>query len=1303
MLAREEMERDQRSGQVDLASNAPLRDSEVLLAMLFSKMAVVLTSTFQKTQHRTQYPLEISENRHISIPDSSHWQIISSDPSELPTHQAEGPSTHDSDQVSIRPPRLRRAVASQRHPGRYQDLLPEGPLALSSAAVGLGRASLQTDSNQTANTETGANPPASLSQNQEEVYRTLRNNFSVFREYLQKPLRIPDEDAPLETLSIDPGSLNSNSDKKTLDQKLANTIKPFENMSTYRIGHWFHSCAGKLGRRSLADLINHVIKADDFSADDLPGAQTMEKLNAALDKLDKPEHEAQETGNVPNGAERVSVNGDGWVEESVRIEIPTGVKQPNKSGSTNNQGPPSVPFDVPGSFRRPLVGVIKSAFQSDLARDFHYEPFRLFQARPVSECRGSDEPLLRLHDELYSSDAWITEQQKLDQLPPEPGCNLPKAIAALMFWSDATHVSQFGQSKMWPVYLFFGNLSKWLRCKPHAKACQHVAHIPSLPENFQDFFRSHMGGKSASPETLRHCKRDLFQAVWGRLVQDPEFLEAYRHGVVIKCADGITRRIYPRIFTYSADYPEKVLVATIRDLGECPCPLCLVKLGQIPLLGQASDTCIRTNKARADTSERIANVEIARKIIYTNGYAPGNDRSEVFLKSESLVATENAFSKALREEFDFDYFKMLVVDLMHEFELGVWKAVFTHLVRMLYAVGSNAIAEFNSRFRSIGNFGRATIRSFASMTVTDMKNWAARTFEDCLQCCIPCLEDLFPEPFNTHVLRLIHTLALWHGLAKLRQHTDATLDQLSAATRMLGKELRSFVSEVCPSFDTTETPKERSARDRREAAQTAKSTRTAGATQKGKAKTSSALPKTFSLRTIKIHLLGHYVPTIRWFGTTDSYSTQIGELEHRVVKSYYRRGNKKDYVRLATRMQRRNQHLDRITEDIGRLGVPAGRKSSTIDRKDSTPLPPFSPKEHHQIAHSRKKWVHIGQLVGDNPAEPAFEVCTPGAISTRNRTPDNTVQTQSFIETLKDHILGRLAQRAFDGEEGSFSDEERDHVIIVNNLLYEHSKIRINYTTYNIQRDYDIINPSIPSRSFIMVKTPDTEKTRFWYARVLRIYHLQVVHRSSGVATAQTMEVLWIRWLGEDPEYTGGLTRRRLERVGYVPDGDGAFGFVDPALVIRGAHLIPAFTFGKTLDLLPKSNYWDTEDGDWVNYYVNPFVDRDMLSRFLGTGAGHVALGTQWEADIAGADTIPEPPLPQVLDSDGDKGIEPQSILDGSEEEDDDEEAEEEDEDGDSDGDPVMGSGWNDDAVWEEYDSDGPEEEDPIFEYDYGN
>jgi hypothetical protein len=43
---------------------------------------------------------------------------------------------------------------------------------------------------------------------------------------------------------------------------------------------------------------------------------------------------------------------------------------------------------------------------------------------------------------------------------------------------------------------------------------------------------------------------------------------------------------------------------------------------------------------------------------------------------------------------------MLVVDLLHEFELGVWKALFTHLIRILHAAvpHSGLVAELDSRY-----------------------------------------------------------------------------------------------------------------------------------------------------------------------------------------------------------------------------------------------------------------------------------------------------------------------------------------------------------------------------------------------------------------------------------------------------------------------------------------------------------------------------------------------------------------------------------------------------------------------------
>ena len=64
--------------------------------------------------------------------------------------------------------------------------------------------------------------------------------------------------------------------------------------------------------------------------------------------------------------------------------------------------------------------------------------------------------------------------------------------------------------------------------------------------------------KSGMAALNAHCRRELFHACWDILL-DADFLHAYRHGIVLRCPDGILRRVFPRIFTYSADYPEKFL------------------------------------------------------------------------------------------------------------------------------------------------------------------------------------------------------------------------------------------------------------------------------------------------------------------------------------------------------------------------------------------------------------------------------------------------------------------------------------------------------------------------------------------------------------------------------------------------------------------------------------------------------------------------------------------------------------------------------------------------------------------------
>lgn len=154
-----------------------------------------------------------------------------------------------------------------------------------------------------------------------------------------------------------------------------------------------------------------------------------------------------------------------------------------------------------------------------------------------------------------------------------------------------------------------------------------------------------------------------------------------------------------------------------------------------------------------------------------------------------------------------------------------------------------------------------------------MKKLAARDFEDLLQCSIPAFAGLLPPPHNNRVIKLLYTLAEWHALAKLRLHTDTTLEQLEHQTSELGRQMRDFEKLTCIAFETFELPRETAARVRQQA-QSSASTSTAAAPAYDST-CSARKPKKFNLNIYKYHSLGDYVSTIREFGTTDSYSTQI--------------------------------------------------------------------------------------------------------------------------------------------------------------------------------------------------------------------------------------------------------------------------------------------------------------------------------------------------------------------------------------------------------------------------------------------
>jgi hypothetical protein len=139
-------------------------------------------------------------------------------------------------------------------------------------------------------------------------------------------------------------------------------------------------------------------------------------------------------------------------------------------------------------------------------------------------------------------------------------------------------------------------------------------------------------------------------------------------------------------------------------------------------------------------------------------------------------------------------------------------------------------------------------------------------------------------------MRLLFICAHWHGLAKLRMHTDLTLKIFDDETVCIGAELRKFNDTTCPAFATQELLRETKARKRRQTKKAKATSTPLAPTSTGFAAQLEAegpLPKTFNLQTYKLHSLGDYPDTIRTFGTTDSYSTELVRVLTTLVFSYW--------------------------------------------------------------------------------------------------------------------------------------------------------------------------------------------------------------------------------------------------------------------------------------------------------------------------------------------------------------------------------------------------------------------------------
>ncbi|KAJ3538209.1 hypothetical protein NMY22_g5263 [Coprinellus aureogranulatus] len=541
---------------------------------------------------------------------------------------------------------------------------------------------------------------------------------------------------------------------------------PFPNRSSFELGEWFHGQGSQKSLKDFQKLVG-VLTSPTFSLDDLEDV----KWTRVFQELGKNKDEI-----IPSRSQWV--DDSGWKTTDVEIEVPIHSRMGQGQGMEKR---------VAGTLHhRSIVSILEEKIRNaDASKFFHLDGHELiWQPDPASH--GA--PEFRVLTELYNSDAFLNAQRELKTNPPaEIGdCSLPRVVVGAMMWSDATHLSTFSTSKLWPLYMVFGN----------------ETYFDSLSDNFKDYITDRTGGK-VPPNLFAYLNRELFHAQWV-IILDDDLLKAIIEGIIIECSDGVMRRFFIRIFTYSADYPERVLIATIKGRSDCPCVRCLVQKQNLSQMGTAEDLAFREANPRVDTAARQKQVTDAREAI-ASGLAVGGDAVVVHL-THSGVPTINAFSARLSPT-GFDIFRSLVVDLLHEYEIGVFKALFLHLIRVLEASSSGSVLvhELDKRYRAVPTFNQ-TIRRFAT-NVSQLRRRAARDYEDILQCAIPTFCGLLPAPLDGLVLKLLYLNARWHALAKLRMQTEATILLLEEVTVQLGDQFRRFVKAV-DKINTVETATE---------------------------------------------------------------------------------------------------------------------------------------------------------------------------------------------------------------------------------------------------------------------------------------------------------------------------------------------------------------------------------------------------------------------------------------------------------------------------------------------------------------
>jgi hypothetical protein len=297
-----------------------------------------------------------------------------------------------------------------------------------------------------------------------QAVRSATNTFGLFREFPSKPLYSPDNTMCLKDISHP--SLQRSA-KDLLAESTGKTTQPsfgmFKNLSSFLLMDWLWTGSHQKSIGEAQRLVD-VLRTPGFSLNDMKNFDVARET-ALFDKQIAPS-----TASTPSFS--IFSANDGWENTDVMIKVPDGRTH------RSHKDPPVPKFRVSNFFHRSITSIIHNVWSSNASKRFHLTPFRQYWQRDSKHIE-------RIYGKLYASDSFADAHEDVQTLSRESDDTHERVVCALMFWSDSTHLSSFGSASLWPIYLFFGNESKYTRSSMQYDSCHHIAYVPKVCDNSQ--------------------------------------------------------------------------------------------------------------------------------------------------------------------------------------------------------------------------------------------------------------------------------------------------------------------------------------------------------------------------------------------------------------------------------------------------------------------------------------------------------------------------------------------------------------------------------------------------------------------------------------------------------------------------------------------------------------------------------------------------------------------------------------------------------------------------------------------------